>query len=80
MDGFHELTMPTVPEAWPPPDLSLIQQEAIAAPPFPDNVLSPAWARWTAEAAEGAGAPQAFVAVALLSAAGALTPLGQWVL
>ncbi len=63
---------------WPAPDLSLIREQAIAAPPIPANVFSPAWARWITEAAEGAGAPAAFVAVALLSAAGAVIGNARW--
>lgn len=63
---------------WPNPDMTLIREEGIAAPAFPVNVLPPAWARWTAEAAEGAGAPQPFVAVALLAAAGAIIGNARW--
>ncbi len=65
-------------EPWSAPDLSLIREQAIAAPPIPDSILPPAWARWTAEAAEGAGAPHAFVAVALLSAAGTVIGNARW--
>ncbi|OYV99227.1 MAG: hypothetical protein B7Z58_18775, partial [Acidiphilium sp. 37-64-53] len=63
---------------WPDPDLSLIRQEAIVAPPIPANVFPPVWSRWIAEAAEGAGAPQAFITCALLSAAGTLIGNARW--
>ncbi len=63
---------------WPDPDLSLIRQEAIAAPPIPANVFPPVWSRWIAEAAEGAGAPQAFITCALLSAVGTLIGNARW--
>lgn len=66
-------------EPWPAPDLSLLIDERIPAPPVPPDVLPPLWERWTREAAEGAGAPQAFVVGALLSAAGALIGNSRWV-
>lgn len=78
MDGFSELKLPETPEPWGEPDLSLIYQETISAPAFPDNVLPAAWARWTEAAAEGAGAPQPFVAVALLAATGSLIGNARW--
>ena len=65
-------------EQWGEPDLSLIRAEAIAPPAFPDNVLSPFWARWAAEAAEEASAPQAFIATALLSSAGIAIGNARW--
>jgi hypothetical protein len=63
---------------WPEPDLALIREQAIAAPQIPAGILPAAWARWTAEAAEGAGAPHAFVAVALLSAVGTVIGNSRW--
>ncbi len=64
--------------AWPEADLSLIRPEAIPAPSWPEKVLPPRWERWTREAAEGAGAPHAFVASALLSAVGAVIGNARW--
>ncbi len=65
-------------EPWAGLDLSLLIDERIPAPPVPPNVLSPRWEKWTRESAEGAGAPQAFVVGALLSAAGALIGNARW--
>ena len=64
--------------AWAAPDPSLIAAEPIPPPLVPPNVLPPQWAQWTADAAEGAGAPHAFVAVTLLSVAGALIGNSRW--
>lgn len=70
---------PSAAEApWPAPDMRLVQDHRTAAPAIPDDVLPPFWARWTAEAAEGASAPHAFVATALLSVAGALIGNARW--
>lgn len=66
------------PIPWGEPDLSLIRQEAYAAPELPLSIFSPAWAQWIKEAAEGAGAPPAFVAAALLAAAGAVIGNARW--
>ena len=65
-------------EVWGEPDLALIQQEATAAPAIPANILPPRWAEWVNGAAEGAGAPPAFVACALLAAAGAVIGNSRW--
>lgn len=70
---------PPNPESeWETPDLSLIASEPIPPPLVPSNVLPPRWTQWTMDAAEGAGAPHAFVAVALLSAAGSLVGNCRW--
>ncbi|MDE2344700.1 MAG: DUF3987 domain-containing protein [Betaproteobacteria bacterium] len=74
--GFMEHT-PTA-EVWGAPDLSLIRQEAVAAPAIPANILPPSWAKWANDAAEGAGAPFAFVACALLAATGAVIGNSRW--
>ncbi len=63
---------------WGEPDQSLIRAEAIPAPAWPADVLPPFWQTWTLAAAEGAGAPQAFVATALLAAAGAAIGSARW--
>ena len=77
-EAAAKASTPAADEPWGDPDQSLIRQEAIAAPPIPDGIFPPAWNRWTIEAAEGAGAPQAFVAVALLSVAGAVIGNARW--
>lgn len=69
---------PRTDAPWPDPDMTLLRREDVAAPAFLANVLPPAWARWTAQAAEGAGSPQAFVAVALLTAAEAMIGNSRW--
>ncbi len=63
---------------WGVPDPSLIASEPIPPPLVPPNVLPPRWSQWTADAAEGAGAPMAFVACALISAAGAMIGNSRW--
>jgi len=68
----------TEPPPWPEPDPSLVRAEAIPAPSWPTEVLPPFWQTWTSAAAEGAGAPQAFVATALLAAAGAAIGNSRW--
>ncbi|WP_234731072.1 DUF3987 domain-containing protein [Acidocella facilis] len=65
-------------EVWAAPDLSLIRQEAVSAPPLPAGVLPVRWAEWVKDAAEGAGAPPAFIACAMLSAAGAVIGNSRW--
>ena len=63
---------------WAEPDMSLIRAEAKVAPAWPADVLPSFWQTWTVAAAEGAGAPQAFVATALLAAAGAALGNARW--
>ena len=65
-------------QPWGEPDPSLIRAEAIPAPAWPAGVLPTFWQTWTTAAAEGAGAPQAFVSVALLAAAGAAIGSARW--
>lgn len=69
---------PSTDTPWPDPDLSLIRAEAVPAPPWPAEVLPPFWQTWTIAAAEGAGAPQSFVATALVAAAGATIGNARW--
>lgn len=66
------------PIPWGEPDLLLVRQETTAAPELPLPIFPTAWARWIKEAAEGAGAPPAFVATALLAAAGAVIGNARW--
>lgn len=63
---------------WEAPDLALIRGETIAVPAFPLDIFPSDWARWIREAAEGAGAPDAFVGTGLLAAAGAIIGNARW--
>src|SRR5690349_6668251 len=56
---------------WREPDLSILSTHREAAPQLPP-VFGEFWCKWIVDAAESKGAPPDFVAVALLSAAGAL--------
>ena len=63
---------------WDILDSSLVASEPIPPPLVPPGVLPLRWAEWTMAAAEGAGAPHAFVATSLLSAAGTLIGNSRW--
>ena len=65
------------PLPWSDPDLSLLDPHVIPPPPFPE-VLPAGWMQWALEAAEAAGCPVDYVALALLAAAGALIGNGRW--
>lgn len=65
------------PLPWLDPDLSLLNPHIIQPPPFPE-VLPAGWMPWALEAAEAAGCPVDYVALALLAAAGALIGNGRW--
>ena len=67
-----------LPPDWGTPDLSLIRQEAIAAPAIPVGVFPTRWAAWIKDAAEGAGAPPAFIACAILAAVGTVIGNSRW--
>jgi len=79
------LAVPAPVEAWPRPDLRLLDEQAGAPPPFPLDVLPPLWRAWTEAAAASTGAPADYVALSLLTAAGSLvsdrrvTPAAGWV-
>ncbi len=72
-------------EPWSEPDLSLLDEQVGAPPPFPLDVLPPLWRTWTTGAAASTGAPADYIALSLLTAAGSLvcdrrvTPAPGWV-
>ena len=55
-------------------DLSLLDEQHGAPPPFPLDVLPPFWRTWTEAAIASTGAPADYVALSLLTAAGSLIP------
>jgi DNA adenine methylase len=57
---------------WPSPDLSVLSETAMAAPPFPKTVLGEDWAPWCGSVAAGANAHFDYVAATLLTAAAGL--------
>lgn len=67
------------PAPWPVPSLDLAAAEATPPPALPLHDVFPAgWAAWIAAAAESKGAPPDYVALALLSVAGALIGNARW--
>ena len=66
------------PEPWGTPDLTILTTERLPAPVLPADVLPPFWRQWTADAAEAAGAPVAFVVAALLAGAGSVIGNARW--
>ena len=64
---------------WPVPSLELAAADTLPPPVLPLLDVFPAgWASWIAAAAESKGAPPDYVALALLSAAGALIGNARW--
>src|SRR5262249_42866947 len=57
---------------WPEPDPELLKDEVAPPPAFPADVLPSGWKEWAAAAAEGAGCPVDYIAMALLCVAAAL--------
>jgi len=66
-------------EAWPAPALDLAAGDTLPPPALPlSDVFPPGWASWIEAAAESKGAPPDYVALALLSVAGALIGNARW--
>lgn len=64
---------------WSAPSLDLATADTLPPPPLPlVEVFPEKWATWIENAAEAKGAPPDFVAVALLSVAGALIGNARW--
>ncbi len=61
---------------WPKIDPALIQGGRGKVPPFPVQVLSPAWREWVFTTAEGTGAPIDYVAQGLLACVAGVTGCG----
>ena len=66
-------------EAWPVPDLTILQTARHDPPPLPvPAIFGDAWGQWIEAAAEGKGAPCDYVAGALLAVAGSLIGKSRW--
>jgi hypothetical protein len=77
--GPRMATTAGAPHDWPAPDLSLLQPDRAASPPWPGaEVFSPRWAAWIAQAAEAKGAPPDYVGAGLLSVASSLIGNARW--
>lgn len=61
-----------------PPSLAILNRSTVTPPAFPLEALGPFWARWVAQAAEGANAPADYTALPLLVAASALIGNSRW--
>jgi DNA adenine methylase len=59
-------------DAWKSPDLSLLSEASIPAPPFPNEVLGDDWSHWCREVARAANSPYDYVAMSLVTAAAGL--------
>jgi hypothetical protein len=73
-------------DEWPKPDLSIVEARRTRAPSLPLELFGPFWSDWIAAAAEGKGSRADYVALPLLSTAGALlanvrraSPWSGWV-
>jgi hypothetical protein len=67
------------PAPWPTLQLDLAAADPLPPPLLPVRaVFSPGWASWIEAAAESKGAPPDYVALALLSVAGALIGNSRW--
>lgn len=65
--------------SWPEPDMTLLRPDRGEPPQFPGaDVFGETWANWIAAASEAKGAPQDYVAAALLAAAGSLIGNSRW--
>jgi hypothetical protein len=85
LDNAPDGAAPEVPAGyrmaptWPAPALELASAETLPPPDLPLQDVFPAgWAAWIEAAAESKGAPADYVALGLLSAAGALIGNARW--
>src|SRR5258707_11678933 len=53
---------------WPELDVSILEEERGAVPPFPLDLLAQPWRDWVSDTAASAGAPTDYVVQALLAA------------
>jgi hypothetical protein len=65
-------------DEWPEPDRSILDPLQQPAPRFPLEVFSPAWRGWIQAQAAVKGCPVDYVALALVSCAGALIGNARW--
>lgn len=68
----NDCVAPVWTKPWPSPDLSVLSETTMAAPPFPKNVLGEDWSAWCENVAAGANAHFDYVAATLLTAAAGL--------
>lgn len=66
-------------DAWPEPDLSLLDSRRGDLPSFPADVLPGFWRAWIEEAARAAGASVDHVALSLMTAAASLIGVARYV-
>src|ERR1700733_1877049 len=65
------------PEAgWPEIDVSVLEEERGAVPPFPLDLLPQAWRDWVGDTASSAGAPADYVVQGVLAALAGLCGAG----
>src|SRR5260370_41735809 len=57
---------------WPELDVSILEEERGAVPPFPLDLLAQPWRDWVSDTAASAGAPTDYVVQAVLAALAAL--------
>jgi hypothetical protein len=67
-----------ITEPWHAPDLSYLESGHRPAPAFPLSVFGTFWAAYVERAAQGASAPQDYVATSLLAVASALLANVRW--
>src|SRR5262245_21656476 len=66
-------------ESWPRPDLSILNEGRLPAPPLPLEVFGPFWTDWIVTSASLKSAPPDYVVAPLLSVAGILVGNARWV-
>jgi Protein of unknown function (DUF3987)/RepB DNA-primase from phage plasmid len=64
--------------AWPEPDMSVLADHRLPAPPLPLEVFGLYWASWIRARAESKSCPVDYVAMGLLGAAGVLVGNARW--
>src|SRR5260370_20270918 len=61
---------------WPELDVSILEEERGAVPPFPLDLLAQPWRDWVSDTAASAGAPTDYVVQAVLAALAGLCGAG----
>src|SRR5260370_3010344 len=61
---------------WPELDVSILEEERGAVPPFPLDLLAQPWRAWVSDTAASAGAPTDYVVQAVLAALAGLCGAG----
>ena len=65
-----------VADDWPEIDLSILEEERAAVPPFPLDLLPQPWRDWTSDTASSTAAPVDYVAQTVLAAVAGLSGAG----